>query len=86
MQNTQLDSRFLSMGTKDMATVRVSVEDVDEPPLFERASYMMEVKEDAAVGVALGSVSAVDPDAYRSPVRYGKNVPGTSTLRVRPAG
>ncbi|XP_067108779.1 cadherin-6-like isoform X1 [Osmerus mordax] len=70
VQNTQLDSRFLSVGTKDMATVRVSVEDVDEPPLFERASYMMEVKEDAAVGMALGSVSAVDPDAYRSPVRY----------------
>lgn len=69
VQNTQADPRFLASGSKDVATVRIGVEDVDEPPLFERASYLMEVKEDAAVGAALGSVSASDPDGDRSPVR-----------------
>uniref|UniRef100_A0A8C8G9W2 Cadherin domain-containing protein n=1 Tax=Oncorhynchus tshawytscha TaxID=74940 RepID=A0A8C8G9W2_ONCTS len=72
VQNTQtLDTRFLGyLPTKDMATVRIGIEDVDEPPLFEKASYMMEVKEDAAVGTAVGSVRAMDPDGYNSPVRY----------------
>uniref|UniRef100_A0A4W5LZW4 Cadherin-10 n=1 Tax=Hucho hucho TaxID=62062 RepID=A0A4W5LZW4_9TELE len=72
VQNTQiLDTRFLGyLPTKDMATVRIGIEDVDEPPLFERASYVMEVKEDAAVGTAVGSVRAMDPDGYNSPVRY----------------
>lgn len=69
VQNTQVDPRFMSAGSKDMATVRIGVEDVDEPPLFDKASYLMEVKEDAAVGVAVGSVSAMDPDGARSPVR-----------------
>ncbi|XP_074544842.1 cadherin-6 [Halichoeres trimaculatus] len=70
VQNTQLDPRFMSAGSKDMATVRIGVEDVDEPPLFDKASYLMEVKEDAAVGVAVGSVSAMDPDGARNMVRY----------------
>ncbi|CAK6969374.1 cadherin-6-like isoform X2 [Scomber scombrus] len=70
VQNTQVDTRFMSAGYKDMATVRIGVEDVDEPPLFDKASYLMEVKEDAAVGVAVGSVSAMDPDGARSPVKY----------------
>ncbi|KAM7401403.1 hypothetical protein PAMA_005544 [Pampus argenteus] len=70
VQNTQVDPRFMSAGSKDVATVRIGVEDVDEPPLFDKASYLMEVKEDAAVGVAVGSVSAMDPDRARSPVKY----------------
>ncbi|XP_071390598.1 cadherin-6-like [Centroberyx affinis] len=70
VQNTQVDARFLSAGSKDVATVRIGVEDVDEPPLFDKASYVMDVKEDAAVGVAVGSVSASDPDGARSPVKY----------------
>ncbi|XP_038573114.1 cadherin-6 [Micropterus salmoides] len=70
VQNTQVDPRFMSAGSKDMATVRIGVEDVDEPPLFDKASYLMEVKEDAAVGVVVGSVSAMDPDGARSMVKY----------------
>lgn len=69
VQNTQVDPRFMSAGSKDVATVRIAVEDVDEPPLFDKASYLMEVKEDAAVGVAVGSVSAMDPDGARSMVK-----------------
>ncbi|KAL0200774.1 hypothetical protein M9458_003961, partial [Cirrhinus mrigala] len=67
VQNAHPDTRFLSMDSKDMTTVRVSVEDVDEPPQFEKISYILEVKEDAAVGTVIGSVSAVDPDIRRSP-------------------
>uniref|UniRef100_A0A8C1YTH9 Cadherin 6 n=1 Tax=Cyprinus carpio TaxID=7962 RepID=A0A8C1YTH9_CYPCA len=70
VQNTHPDPRFLSLDAKDMTTVRVSVEDVDEPPQFEKISYILEVKEDAAVGTVIGSVSAVDPDILHSPVKY----------------
>ncbi|XP_075934402.1 cadherin-6-like isoform X2 [Anarhichas minor] len=70
VRNTQVDPRFMSAGSKGMATVRIGVDDVDEPPLFDKASYVMEVKEDAAVGVAVGSVSAMDPDGARSMVKY----------------
>ncbi|XP_048868427.1 cadherin-6-like isoform X1 [Brienomyrus brachyistius] len=71
VENPHLDPRFLSKGPfKDTAMVKVSVEDVDEPPDFQHPSYMMEVKEDAPVGSVVGSVSAMDPDATRSPVRY----------------
>ncbi|XP_016897833.1 cadherin-6 [Cynoglossus semilaevis] len=70
VQNTHMDPRFMSAGSKDVATVRIAVEDMDEPPMFDKASYVMELKEDAEVGVAVGSVSAVDPDAARSMVKY----------------
>lgn len=56
----------MAAGSKDVATVRITLEDADEPPLFDKASYLMEVKEDAAVGVAVGSVSALDPDGAQS--------------------
>ncbi|KAJ8401515.1 hypothetical protein AAFF_G00384340 [Aldrovandia affinis] len=70
-ENTHLDPRFLSLGSfRDSTTVRIAVEDVDEPPIFERPSYTMEVKEDAHVSTPVGSVSAVDPDSQRSPIRY----------------
>lgn len=69
MRNTHPDPRFVSVDAKDLTTVRINVEDVDEPPRFERPGYVMEVKEDAAVGTAIGSVSAVDQDARRNPVK-----------------
>lgn len=71
VENVHGNPRFLSVGTyTDEATVKIIVEDVDEPPVFERASYIMEVKEDAPRNTVLGSVSASDPDDKRSPVRY----------------
>lgn len=69
VQNTHVDTRFMSSGSKAVTTVRISVEDVDEPPLFDKASYVMEVKEDTAAHVAVGSVSAMDPDGARSMVK-----------------
>ena len=69
VQNTKVDPRFSSPDPKGVATVRIGVEDVDEAPLFSAASYLMEVREDAAPRAAAGSVSAQDPDAAHSPLR-----------------
>lgn len=69
VKNTHPYSHYMNQDTKDKATIRISVEDVDEPPQFEKISYILEVKEDAAVGTMIGSVSAVDPDMRRSPVK-----------------
>uniref|UniRef100_A0A4W4DNY6 Cadherin domain-containing protein n=1 Tax=Electrophorus electricus TaxID=8005 RepID=A0A4W4DNY6_ELEEL len=70
VRNTHPDPRYVSVDSKDLAMVRISVEDVDEPPRFERPSYVLEVKEDAAVGTTVSSVSAADPDIRRVPVKY----------------
>ncbi|XP_076017367.1 cadherin-6-like isoform X2 [Genypterus blacodes] len=71
VENVHIDPRFLSKGPfRDKATVKIGVEDVDEAPVFERASYVMEVKEDTARNLAIGSVSAADLDERRRPVRY----------------
>lgn len=66
-----INPRFFSVGPfRDEANVKITVEDVDEPPVFERASYVMEVKEDAARNTIIGSVSASDPDDKSSLIRY----------------
>lgn len=71
VENVHINPRFFSMGPfRDEASVRITVEDVDEPPVFERPSYIMEVKEDASRNTIIGSVSASDPDDKRSPIRY----------------
>ncbi|XP_073486990.1 cadherin-6-like isoform X1 [Aquarana catesbeiana] len=69
--NTYEDSRFHYMGPfKDDATVRILVEDVDEPPVFTKSAYVLEVMEDAKINTPIGTVTAQDPDAARSPVKY----------------
>ncbi|KAF5890566.1 cadherin-6-like, partial [Clarias magur] len=68
VENVYLDPRFHMSG--DSAVVKITVEDVDEPPVFKHPAYVMEVKEDAQIGTAIGAVSAADPDAKRKPVRY----------------
>uniref|UniRef100_A0A7N6AI24 Cadherin-10 n=1 Tax=Anabas testudineus TaxID=64144 RepID=A0A7N6AI24_ANATE len=71
VENVHINPRFFSVGPfRDEATIKIVVEDVDEPPVFERASYVMEVKEDAAKNTVIGSVSASDPDDKSSLVRY----------------
>ncbi|XP_063003588.1 cadherin-22 [Elgaria multicarinata webbii] len=77
--NKFADPRFVDLGTfRDQTIVRVSVLDVDEPPEFQPPHGLMEVQEDAAVGTAVGAVTALDPDAARSPVRYA--IDGTTDL------
>uniref|UniRef100_UPI00398F4081 cadherin-20-like n=1 Tax=Pristiophorus japonicus TaxID=55135 RepID=UPI00398F4081 len=69
--NTHLDLRFLNSGPfRDTARVRLSVEDVDEPPRFEAASYLVEVYEDVGIGATIQTVSAKDPDAANNSIRY----------------
>lgn len=70
MENVQVNSHYLSAGPfRDEASVKVVVEDVDEPPVFQRSSYVMEVKENAGRNTVIGSVSAADPDDKSSLVR-----------------
>lgn len=69
--NRYVDAHFLTMGPfSDVATVRVLVENVDEPPIFSFAVSRMAISEAAAVGADVGSVLAHDPDATNSPIRY----------------
>ncbi|XP_076856997.1 cadherin-10-like isoform X2 [Brachyhypopomus gauderio] len=71
VDNVYLDPHFHSRESfRDTATVKILVEDEDEPPVFKRPSYVMEVKEDVEMGTVIGTVSAVDPDASRAPIRY----------------
>ncbi|XP_035275813.1 cadherin-8-like [Anguilla rostrata] len=65
--NAQLDSvgQF-----KDTATVKVTVEDCDEPPVFSRSTYTLDVHENATVNTVIGQVDARDPDITGSQVRY----------------
>ncbi|XP_026035975.1 cadherin-10-like [Astatotilapia calliptera] len=71
VKNTYLDARFIhGLQFKDYATVKVTVEDVDEPPIFTRNPYIIEVHEDTAAGSFVGVVSARDPDADNKPVKY----------------
>uniref|UniRef100_A0A8C6M901 Cadherin-10 n=1 Tax=Nothobranchius furzeri TaxID=105023 RepID=A0A8C6M901_NOTFU len=55
---------------ENYATVKVTVEDVDEPPVFTRNPYIIEVHEDTAAGSFVGVVMARDPDADNKPVKY----------------
>ncbi|XP_063266706.1 cadherin-8 isoform X1 [Prinia subflava] len=69
--NIHLDSRFLSGGPfKDTATVKIVVEDADEPPVFSSPTYLLEVHENAALNSVLGQVTAHDPDVSSSPIRF----------------
>lgn len=69
--NAHLDPRFHSFGPfKDTATVKINVLDVDEPPVFSKPSYTMDVYEDTPQGTIIGAVTAQDLDAGNSPVRY----------------
>lgn len=70
VENVHINPRFFAQGPfRDEAVVKVTVEDVDEPPEFLRPNYVMEVKEDAARNTIIGSVSANDPDDKNSLVR-----------------
>lgn len=68
--NPHVEPRFLYLGPfKDSATVRIVVDDVDEPPVFSKLAYILQIREDAQINTTIGSVSAQDPDAARNPVK-----------------
>ncbi|XP_047437405.1 cadherin-8 isoform X1 [Mugil cephalus] len=55
---------------KDTATVKIVVEDSDEPPVFSKPMYLLEVNENAPINTVIGTVTARDPDSTGSLVRY----------------
>ncbi|XP_036234661.1 cadherin-9 isoform X2 [Molothrus ater] len=55
---------------KDTAFVKISVEDIDEPPVFSRPWYLIEVDEDAKEGSIIGQVVAQDPDVAKNAIKY----------------
>uniref|UniRef100_A0A8C6IX46 Uncharacterized protein n=1 Tax=Melopsittacus undulatus TaxID=13146 RepID=A0A8C6IX46_MELUD len=69
--NTHPDPRFLQLGPfKDTALLKISVEDIDEPPVFSRPWYLIEVDEDAKEGSIIGQVVAQDPDITKNAIKY----------------
>ncbi|XP_033613758.1 cadherin-8 isoform X3 [Fukomys damarensis] len=69
--NVHIDPRFSSRGPfKDTATVKIVVEDADEPPVFSSPTYLLEVHENAALNSVIGQVTARDPDITASPIRF----------------
>lgn len=68
--NDHTDTRFLPLEEfRDRTTLKIVVEDVDEPPFFLSPVYKWKVPENAAVGTVVGSVSAKDSDTVNEPVR-----------------
>ncbi|XP_074998603.1 cadherin-9 [Calonectris borealis] len=69
--NTHPDPRFLQLGPfKDTALVKISVEDIDEAPVFSRSWYLIEVDEDTKEGSIIGQVVAQDPDIAKNAIKY----------------
>lgn len=54
---------------KDTATVKIAVEDSDEPPVFSKPTFVLQVDENAPINTVIGTVTARDPDVTGSLVR-----------------
>ena len=68
--NNIMDTRFLSYNEfQDQTTLKIVVEDVDEPPVFLHPVYEWKVVENVVVGTVVGSVTARDNDAVNNPIR-----------------
>lgn len=69
--NRRRDERFLKDGPfETTAILKISVEDVDEPPVFTSEEYVMQIFEGDENNSFVGVVSAKDPDNANSPIRY----------------
>ncbi len=69
--NTHQDPSFADLGPfLDTAIVKVTAKDVDEPPVFSRPQYVFEVNEDTPKGIAIGTITAWDPDATHYPIQW----------------
>ncbi|XP_072307250.1 cadherin-20 isoform X2 [Eucyclogobius newberryi] len=85
--NKHPDLRFLPLDEfSDRTTLKVVVEDVDEPPVFLQQPYEWKIPENAALGTVVGSVSARDTDIIDSAVRYGieERSDGAKAFRIDP--
>ncbi|KAG2458261.1 CADH7 protein, partial [Polypterus senegalus] len=69
--NKNNDTQYMNLGLfSDTTAVKIIVEDVDEPPIFNSPVNRMVVSEEAKIGTIIGTVAAHDPDASNSPIRY----------------
>ncbi|XP_066532409.1 cadherin-7-like [Hoplias malabaricus] len=69
--NRNIDPHFLNKGPfSDVTAIKVNVEDVNEPPVFTSPVSKMTVSEAARVGTIIGTVTAHDPDAANSAIKY----------------
>ncbi|XP_034562463.1 cadherin-7 [Notolabrus celidotus] len=85
--NDHVDTRFLPLDEfTDRTTLKIIVEDVDEPPVFLSALYEWKVPENAAVGTQVGSVSARDTDTVNNLIRYSidKRSDSTKAFKIDP--
>lgn len=85
--NEHVDLRFLPLDDfSDRTTLKVVVEDVDEPPVFLQETYEWKIPENTALGTVLGSVSARDTDILDSPIRYAidKRSDSAKAFRIDP--
>ncbi|XP_063769624.1 cadherin-24 [Pseudophryne corroboree] len=71
VMNTVIDPQYIRRGPfKDVTTVRVTVGDVNEPPLFSKNPYTLSVLENQPPGTYVGVVQAWDPDLQSNTVSY----------------
>ncbi|XP_066460051.1 cadherin-24 isoform X1 [Eleutherodactylus coqui] len=71
VMNTVIDPQYIRRGPfKDVTTVRVTVGDVNESPLFSQNPYSLSVLENQPPGTLVGVVQARDPDLQSSSISY----------------
>lgn len=71
VMNTVIDPQYIRRGPfKDVTTVRVTVGDVNETPLFSQNPYTLSVLENQPPGTLIGVVQARDPDLQSSSISY----------------
>ncbi|XP_053324441.1 cadherin-24 [Spea bombifrons] len=71
VMNTVIDPQYIRRGPfKDVTTVRVTVGDVNEPPMFSQNHFTFSVLENLPPGILVGVVQARDPDIRSSSISY----------------
>lgn len=69
VRNPHVSEKLRIYHTEEAKTIiKVLVDDEDEPPIFPLPYYIFEIFEESPLGSAVGMVSAIDPDAKKSPI------------------
>lgn len=68
--NENIDTRFLSAYEfRDRTTLKITVTNVDEPPIFYETPYNWKVLESAQIGTQVSTIYAKDIDTTNNPIR-----------------
>ncbi|XP_056594216.1 cadherin-7 isoform X2 [Triplophysa dalaica] len=69
--NVNEDTHFLNgLESRDRATLKIIVMNVDEPPIFSEMLYRWSILENTPIGTEVGTVYSRDIDATNNPIRY----------------